>query len=771
MAVGMPTMPGNGTAGAPGGAPMVASSAYDTVVSPRPEENQADLTGKVSRVSIAERVLESHKKALLARRSRDLISEKLLLHIDGSGDLQWADILYDSRVEIPHAISEFRKTENLLRLIVDNAVAHHTTMPLRYFAESSPDRQAKQRAIVDMLWANYVAQQQDLNGLFAEAMYMAMCSGFTPVHAYWRDDVPIDWYEPTGYTDEQYEQMAGSYEPGPGMIDCWVGNPFGTVFNRGAKRGSVQWMSYERILSADRVREHFGHMPGVEGLEGTNRIPAASEFQLIAREWMTQGLGIHGDPTLRHRQHEESDEELLVVVCREEAPTKANPQGRLTMIAVPGAVDLRRNEGRVGSAVLLADQPLPGGDFSWTNFYSHHRGSDIHGKPWVEDVDQLQVDLNFALSARWELIQKMKEAPIVGPGGVLSEDMLDLGQYNYLEIEPTLGSWRPRVMEWPASVLEALNNEVNDKRSAIFRNGGYQAASRGESLGSRTPYRSIVALQQADSSIHGPVNMRFRRSGCDFMARCHGQFRAYGDVPWLISITGDEFAHLAEPYIDNTKISPTPPQFRLVNAFGPSPELRAQEILELMQTRGADGQPFLRTDEARRQYPNAMIFDDAGNPGVVQRRRAKTVASEFHNRAQAFRNETGFGETSPQHPWVQQAAQMLFQQMEQEFPRLRDDDLQAHLSTLTEITQDETADPIARFAAQMRQDLYYQWQAQMVGMPQPGAEESQGALSPAQREGTDKRQIAAEMAGRGQAGQGAVLQDDEGGPTVALTAR
>ncbi|MCR4341842.1 MAG: hypothetical protein NUW01_18355, partial [Gemmatimonadaceae bacterium] len=380
-------------------------------------------------------------------------------------------------------------------------------------------------------------------------------------------------------------------------------------------------------------------------------------------------------------------------------------------------------------------------------------------KPWAEDIDQIQVDLNIALSKRWEITNKMAEAPIVTPGGAISEDMADLGGYNLLEVEPSLGAWRPRVMEWPQSIIQALDKEVAEKRSAMYTIGGYQAASRGESAGSRQPYRAIVALQQADNSIHGPVNMRFRRSACEFMGRMHSQMRAYGDVPWLMQVTGDENAHLVSGYIDKMKLSARSPQFKLVNSFGSTPETHAQEILELVALRGADGQPFLRTDEARRQYPNPLIFDDAGNPNAVRRRRAKHVQAELYNLVQEFREQTGFVEMDPMHPWVPMAAQQIFQIAEARYPRLRDDDLEAHISTLSEITQDEQADPIVRSAAAQRQNLYYEWQAQMAAQSAMAMAEQQAKTGGAPaRGGMDPRTIAAEMGGRGGSG-GTTLQD------------
>ena len=720
------------------------------VVSPMPSQNEADAAGRMSARSLANTIIEGHQKALSARRAHDLLWEKYLLHIDGSGDFQWADILDGSRVEIPRLVSGYRKTENLLRIIVDNAVAHHTTIDLMFFAGSAPDRQARDKALLDTLWINDLAHKQDFNGIFAEALYMAMATGFCPVHAYWREDATMDWTEGISYGRD--EAVPQAVELQQGMIDVWVGNPLATVHDISAKRGSVRWASYERLLPADLVRETFAHIPGVDTLEGSSKIPSASTFQQIARKWMMGGLGLHGSPVINERR---GDEELITVICRETAPyadSRYGAAGRLQIVAVPGDIDLRRQSKTIAGGLLLADQPLPGGDWSWENFYSHHRGNSIEGKPWIADIDELQVSLNIARSKRWEYIQKMIDAPIVTPGGAIAEDFTNLDGYSLLELEPSLATWRPKVMEWPQGALQALDKEIDELRSAMYTMGGYQAASRGESLGSRTAAKTIMALQTADSSIHGPVNARFQRSACNFAGRCHSQFKMYGDVPWLVSMTGDDVAYLAAPYIDATQLSDTPPKYRLVNAFGSSPEGRAQEVLTLIGTRGADGQPFMSTEEGRRQYPDQSIFDTAGDPTHVKRRRAKTIAAGMHQLAVDLRRETGFTETAPNHPWIAQAAQQIFMAAEGKWPRLRDDLLDAHVSAYSEITQDETADPIARAAVSLRLDQYYAWQAQMAQIPVAGGQPGAPVGSPPPGgQAADKQAVAAEMQGGAEA--------------------
>ena len=692
----------------------------DEPLAPAMGLNEADGLGHRSSAEIAKRVLKNHKAGLDNRRERDLLSEKLLLHIDGSGDFQWADIYEGTRVVIPRMLSPYRKTENVLRLIVDHAVAQHTTMDLRFLAEAPSDRRSIERSILDTLLVNHIAHEQDWNGLFAEALYLAMATGFCPVHGYWRDDGSHQWYDPVGYASGDAAMAPGgeqgySQDIGPGMVDCFVGNPFDTVFDRGATRRSIHWCSYGRMLPAALVRQAFGHVPGVASLEGATNVPSASIFQMIAKSWNLAGLGVHGSPVMQTRRRD--DEELLYTVCLEIAPgyDPQYPEGRLQMIAVPGNVDLRSGKGG-GSPLLLVDQPLPAGSFSFSNFYSHQRGNDVHGKPWAEDIDQLQVDLNIAKSQRWRIINKMAEAPIVTSGTAMREEMTEINGYGILEIEGGMNSFVPQVMQYPPSIVAALDSEIGDLRQAMYTGGGYQAVSRGESPGSRMPYRAIIALQEADRSIHGPVHLRFKRSATNFARRVWRQFKSYGDVPWVIKNVSGDYRHLAEAWIDKSSVSDEPPSYKLVDAFGASPEMRAQEILELAQVQTPEG-PLITRDEVRKNYPNQAIFDEPGRPGEVQRIRAKAIAQKIHDAAKAFRDQYQFMETDPRHPWIQQAGMMIFYELEETAKRMRDDDLMAHLATLSEITQDETADPIARVAAEMRQELYFQWQAEMMGMP------------------------------------------------------
>jgi len=731
----------------------IAPIEESVVVAPVLEQNQLSDAQRVTNDSTAKEIMEMHLAGLEARRRRDLLSEKLLLHVDGSGDLQFAELYDSTKLVIPDFISPYKKSENLLRLIVDNAVAHHTSTPFKFHADSRQDRRSREKALMDSLWINSIAWTQDLNGKAADALYMSMSTGFCPIHTYWCEN-SYTQHEPINHaaTDGPMAQIEHLLDGKAGHVEIWVGNPFDTVFNNGSKRGSVHWCSYGRVLPAQAVRDTFGHMPGVMELQGTDRVPSASQWQRIASKWNLDGIGRHGSAVVGDTHRSRQPEELMTIVCREVAPgfETAWPRGRLQIIAVP---EVTTERSRMRNPVLLYDNELPGGDFSFENIYSHQRSDDVLGKPWIEDLDSNQVDLNIALSEYWEYLQKMKNTPMIAPGGALPSDMLNLNGYDIIEVDPSLGGFTPRVPQWPAEVLTGLEKTIAEKRQAIWRGGGYQAASRGESAGSRQAAKAIMALQVADNSVHAPVNMRFRRSMCNFAQKNWKQMKMYGDIGMMVDIVGDDYQHMAEPYIDRTKLSDRPPSYRMVNSFGPSPELRAQELLELMQVRGGDGMPFLLTEEARRAYPNQDIFVHRAEPKVVALRRAKEIASKFHVLADDIRENTGFEEWGMNHPWVKQYALAVWKQVELSYPIMRNDDLQAHINSLTEITQDETADPIARHAALRRLDGYYAWQAkiaaQMMGA-QPQNDQPAGT-APKQ---SDERAVANEMA---QTGGGAVL--------------
>src|SRR5690606_30688191 len=116
--------------------------------------------------------------------------------------------------------------------------------------------------------------------------------------------------------------------------------------------------------------------------------------------------------------------------------------------------------------------------------------------------------------------------------------------------------------------------------------------------------------------------------------------RQYADVGWVLDMAGGDVAHLADAYVDRTRVSEKPPVFRLVSLAGATPEAKAQQLLTMVQMHGADGQPVLRTDEFRRLWPEQDIYDDDADPLAMQKRRAQTINRRIRELAERYRAET-----------------------------------------------------------------------------------------------------------------------------------
>lgn len=716
---------------------------------PAADGRQQESPGLRSGTDLARLVAEQHRKNLQSRRKPQLEWQRNLLRIDGRGNGQYADILYDSRVSIPQDIHPYQIQHNILRPITDNQVAWHTTMPFRFAVETKQDAREREKGRIDEAFANHVSQTQRLNNLFGQAMFMANATGFTPVHAYWRVDLSDDTYEPL-YGNQ-------GYVPRKGMIDCWVGNPFDTTFNAGAKLGSVQASWYGRVLPVALVNQAFEQYLNGKTLEGTTKTPSASVFQQTLRDWYHTGTSVHGSPVILGA---DGHEELIAIICREIAPgiDAEFPNGRLTIIGLNGTAQTDVTRGIQGESVLLADQDLPAGQFSWVNVYSHHAFDDVHGKPFAADLGDLQVQLNLAESDRKAYIARALSAPTI-INGRLVDDMAEYNGFTLLETEPVAGnSGGAKVLELPSSPVQLIESRINDIKSDMYTQGGYQAASRGEQKGGPEAYRAIVALQQADDTIHGPTNVVFRDSVSQFMGRCWNLMKTYGDVPWIVDMAGSDYAHLASSYIDRTKLSDSPPTFRLVN-FAGTPEAKMQQMLNLVTTQGGDGLPLMTTEEFRKKCPDSTLYDIDSDPRSVMKRRARTIAQAIRDAARQMSQqmEASLPPEAPMtHPWVQWAGEQVFLQIEQKYPRLQDDDLQENLLALSEITQDETEDVIARVAANRRQQLLWAWQAEMAKQqrPQPTQGQPSGSPSPTQKtapqeeSSLDPEYINAEMHGQ-----------------------
>jgi len=695
---------------------ITSSGHHATEGYPSQRDNEADSANLNPKV-VAQDVAEFHKNGLETRRFHDLTAEKYLIHIDGEGDNQWADLYNGERIQIPHNLSGIpRAQNNLLRPIVDNMVAYHSTMPFRYVVETRPDRESRESGAIDQAFANYIAAQQNLNSLFAEALYMASAFGHCPVHAYWRDDPQFDAYQPV-----HAEGMQG---PQRGSIDCFVGDPFDTVYATGSKRGQVERMTYGRVVGAQGVRQAFPQIPNIEGSTTLN---SSSRFQRTVRKWLQAGNSIHGTAAMMGGI---DGEELIALIYREIAPgvDVQYPLGRLSIVALNGSASTDHADasgssaGHYGNAVLLHDGPLPGGVFSAVQVYSANRFDDVLGKPFVADLDEDQVQLNQLETLVNEFVRRSVRAPLI-TSGVIADDSAAYLDDGEIEIDPG-SQFIPSYLELPYRHIPLLENKIRRLEEGLFRKGGWQAASRGESR-SGDAAAKVVALARADDTIHGPTNMQFRRSAEQFMGICWRLMKQYGDVPWLIDVAGDEIGHLIKPYIDRSQMSQEPPMYRLTSGFGATTEAKAQQLMNLWSmVDPVTGERAITTRQFKKQYPDRSLWPDELDPQEMRERRAKVVNQGIRGAVKQFRQEYQLDPTQVSglaNPLVQQSAQFLWPMIDQQYPIMMDDDIEAHLEALSTMTQDESEDSIVRRIAMLRQDQFFAW---LSGKQQAVAEQA-----------------------------------------------
>ena len=687
---------------------------------PGPDRNHVDATGAVTGPSLASEIRDFHWRGLRSRRHRDLTAEKYLLHVDGEGGAQWYDLFHGTRLRIPANLSGTPRVQNnQLRPILDNFVAHLTTQPFRFVVETKQSRESRESAVLDQALINDLVRRQNWNALWAEAKYMAACYGFCPVHAMWRDDMLSDPYEAVAATGPGGEPMMG---PRPGMIDNWVGNPFDTVFSTGSRRYSIHRQTYGRVLPAEMVRAAFGR----EDIEGNDRLPSATTFQRIAQKWTQTSGMVHGSSILTMGW---GHEEMVGLIYDELLPgvDSAFPNGRLAIIGLDGLAATSRDEARggLGEPKLLWVGELPARTFSSVNVYSHHRSDDPLGKPFIADLDDDQIQLNQLESLVNEYLRRASRPPLASSGKV-NVETVDYRNDTILEVEPlTQGRVELQYLEYPARHIPLLSEKIERVLDGMYRKGGWQAASRGETTGESG--KAIIALQTADDSIFGPIAQRTTEELQAFAQLNWRLAKEFMDVPQVIQVTGDELAHMARPYVDRTKLSPTPPLFTLVSAFGTSTEAKAQQLLNLFGMVDAAGEQVLGTRELRKLWPDNSLFQVVDDPAELRIRRPRVINQTIRTLSGELRQQYPQLSQDMGDPMLNQAAMMLLMEVDRAHPALMDDDLAEHIDALSILTQDETEDPLARKVAIFRQQQFFQWLAMkqlggsMMGTPAEAA--------------------------------------------------
>lgn len=678
---------------------------------------------------MAQELLDRHRRGKDRRFLRDLTAEKYMIHCDGEGSSQWADIVDGMYVMVPFSLQDqLRLQRNLLRPVVANFVAYNTGQDYRVIAEARRDKKSRDHARVDTLYGNNVIVTQRLNAVTAEALYLGASYGSCPLHVQWRED-----------THDPYQPFPGEEAaPGSGFADIFPGDPWATVYNDGATRNSIQSISYDKPVPTELLREIFAHVPGIDTLEGRTDLPSASRFQRTVRRWTGSGYGsgmIQGG-TAAVTGSGFMGQELTALICEEVAPgvDSQYPLGRLTVIAVNNEADVGSGRGYGGgSTLLLHDGELPGARFGTIPIYSGERTDDVLGAPYVKDLDDLQVQLNHLITLRAEFLLRFARPPLLAQTDSLAEDT-DITADD--EVIEWAGTTPPGFLFPPAQAVSFFEAAIAETLDQFFRIAGWQAASRGESK-SGDPAAKVVALQRADESVFGPINRGIQESIVEVLKTAHALAKQYMTAPMLVDLVGEEWGHIADPWIRREALSDRAPTYRMVNAFGATPEARAEQLMGLVQSMGADGQPLLTTQQFWQLWPDPSLRPPEIDARQVREARAQTVNYAIEQTVDELRQQ--YGDTFDQVS--EQLLPRIHEMLGQEYEIERSDDPAMHIETLDQIVQNSWADPAARTLAKWRQALYYDFMQQIAMAQQPqqmGAPPSQEPPGESQMSGQER---------------------------------
>lgn len=660
---------------------------------------EGPLPGARSAEQEARRLYDAFRRGKDRKSLRDLTAEKYMLHVDGEGGAQWADIVNGTKVRIPpRPLGGLRVQYNLLRPVVDNAIAYHTAQQFKVTALAPLGRKARDTARIDSLFANDFLQRQNVNLLTGQALWFAFSYGFCPIHVQWRNDLASTPYEPIYASMDDYGGRDAM--PRSGLIDCYLGNPWETVFNEGARRGSYHTIRYARSLPASAVRKAFQHVPGIEAIEGNTKLPSASTFQRVLNRWGDDGMNLGGTALINGIA---GDEEILAIVCEETLPGMDPqwPMGRLTVIALAGAAEApggSHSAPRKGRPILLHQDVLPGGVCSMVPLYATLRGDDPYGKPWVADMDEAQIQINQLLTHAHEFVRRFARPPLVTMAGSLADDTVTTEDDAILEV--TDATISPSFLLPPAAGGQNYLPLIREWKDYLYQVAGWQAASRGESR-SGDPASKVAMLAEMDDTVHAPINQALRAAVVQMCQTAHSLAREYMDVPWLVdNVVGEDMAYLARPYITREMLSPRTPNYVVTSGYGATPEETTQKLLQYLTMSDAAGTPLLTAEEFWRRNPDQTVKDPQITAQVTRTRRAKQVNEAIYAVAEDLTRQ--FGDMALR--FMPQAIQMVMA----EYPPLPDDIPQQHVEALSEITQDPSVNRLARQIATERQKVYYQ---------------------------------------------------------------
>jgi hypothetical protein len=656
--------------------------------------------------TLARAVAEDHTQGKQRKRQRDLVAERNMMHLDGDGEAQWVDIFGGSRLRVPPNLDgSIRCSTNLLRPITNNYVSYQTSIPYRVVAQPASDRKSRDKARIDTIYANNVIQTQRVNELFAEALYMAVPYGFCPVFGQWRDDIGHDPYDPI-------YQETGLL---PGFVDAFCGDPWGMVFNPGAKRNSIHWATYERIVPLAIAKKAFAKVANVTDLKGRKDLASTSRFQMTAKKWISGVDAPHGTPVLSGTHNEEA----IALVCKETAAgvDEKYPQCRFTIIALSGVAEV---DVWAGTPVLLYDGPLPAGRFSFVRVYSDQRFDDPYGYPWMTPLDQLQVLRNNIETLLVEGGRRAARPQIAMPPGSGDDDSFGFEEDGIVDFS---GAIAPSYLQYPVQWMTALENRLARVEESMFRIGGWQAASRGESNAGDAAAK-VVALQRADDSVHGPETRHIQGALAEFLQLVHLLTREHaGPYPIPVKTAGGEFGYMAQQYLYADQLSDDPPNFQVTSGFSSTMEAKGQQLFNLVAAKGADGLPLLTTKQFQKQYPDLSVWPVETDIIDVKKQRANAINYLIRDLCQQYKEQSGFDESQIHPRMLEQAMEVAAQEIWIQLDSIEeiqpDDDITINIEALSEITQDVSEDRLVRKVAQKRVLQNHEWQ-RMMATPQGG---------------------------------------------------
>lgn len=708
--------------------PVVGGPAPMQPYSPTFRQDEAEARAR------AQAVWERHRKGREAKSERDLNADLCLAYLDGQNQGQWLDIQYGQIVRVPQDEGSIRVQDNLLAMVVSNAVAYHTSARIRVLARPRSDSRSRKRSQVDTLLVNDALRRNQYEQLLACVLGIGGATyGVGLIHAFWRDDQSAPEFDPYAVAAEGEQ---GGYGPKVrrGFVDLVVGDPWSTVFDKGSTRHCVHRVSYERTVPLSLAQQAFADVPGARDLKGSERLASASRLQRslrLSRTWAT------GGPSRLLTEGAGDGDELVALIFEETAPG-VDPEwakGRLTVAALSGSASGDPREGQAGEPVLLFEGPLPGGVLSVERFYlcPPEMTDDVYGRPWIEPLLENQQTYNMMWVRVMNYIAKLSDPLLVAQANMIDKDDLSMrgGLHSTRLLEYMAGQspFYLQIQQGLQDVMTALDRA----EQSLYRKAAYNASSRGEGKAGDAAAK-VVALSKADDSLHATAAAAIAEATCSLCRRIHAITRAHLTVPWVLETAGRDVDYLASPYVYASQMSEEPPLFEQTTGWG-LPENRQQQLLNLLGQTFPDGTPLIDKDDFWDQWPDQSLRPLGNETAKLQKRRAKQVTEWIRTAAQEYRQAVGEDSAND----YQGAAEIFQRLMQGPLRPRRDDDHQFTVTSLSEVTQDAESDAVAVLVAEWRQDYHYQMMGQQVQpaeQPAPGAQpqQPQQQADPAQQQ-------------------------------------